>query len=369
MTIFTNNLKRLYRDKFTLIVMLLLPIIFIAFSMFALGGASSLNVTIIDEDNTKLTGILKENLQSSANLVELQEEDIKQKLTNGKLDYAIKIDKGFTEKLIQGMDVKLQTYSLKETNTSAAIKFYTESFINSSKNIAMVTKGNEEAFYKGMELYLSNMVSADYINIENSENDTKTNTYISLGFMVMFMLFMSSNAATLVLEDKQLMTYGRILSSPISSRSYFVQNLLSYIAIMFMQVCAIFFILVFIFKADMGPSVGSLLILFSIFALTAVALGMAISSFSKDLRQDNALSYLITIPMCMLGGSFWPQEIMPKALQQLSNFTPVTWVLNASEKLLLGSSLYDIKSEIGILMLFTLVFLIIGSNKKIMMKA
>lgn len=369
MTIFENNLKRLYRDKFTLIIMLVMPIIFISFSMFALGGTSSLNVAVIDKDNTKLTAIFKDNLQSSASIVELQEEDIKQNLTNDKLDYAIKIDMGFTQKLIQGLDVKLQTYSLKETNTSASIKFFTENFINSSKNIAMVTKGNEEDFYKGMERYLSNMVSADYISIENSKNDTKTNTYISLGFMVMFMLFMSANAATLVLEDKQLMTYSRILSSPISGRSYFIQNLLSYIAIMFIQVFAIFFILVFIFKADMGPSVGSLLILFSIFALTAVALGMAISSFSKDLKQENALSYLITIPMCMLGGSFWPQEIMPKALQQLSNFTPVTWVLNASEKILLGSSLYDVRSELAILLLFTLVFLLIGSNKRIMMKA
>ena len=368
MTIFTNNLKRLYRDKFTLIVMLLLPVIFIAFSMFALGVSTPLHVAVIDKDNTKLTSAFKNSLQSSINLVELQEEDIKQKLINGKLDYAIKIDKGFTLNLIKGLDAKLQTYSLKETNISASIKFYTESFINSAKNIAMAAKGSEEKFYSGMELYMSNIVTADYYSIENTENDTKFNTILSLGFMAMFMLFMSTNAAALVLEDKQLKTYGRVLSSPILTRSYFIQNLLSYIAIMLIQVIAIFSILIFVFGADMGPSAGSLLLLFAVFALTAVALGMAISSFSKDLKQDNALSYLITIPMSMLGGSFWPREIMPKLLQQLSNFTPVTWVLQASEKLLYGSSLYDIRSEIAILLLFTLVFLIIGSNKRIMMK-
>ena len=369
MTIFTNNLKRLYRDKFTLIVMLVLPIIFIAFSMFALGGGTSLNVAIIDNDNTKLTSVFKESLTRSTELVEFKEEDIKEKLISGKLNYAIKIEEGFTQKLIQGMDVKLQTYSLKETNTSASTKFLAESFINSSKNIAVAAKGSEEEFYRGLELYMSDIVSADYRSIENTENDTKDNTLISLGFMIMFMLFMSTNAATLVLEDKQLKTYGRVLSSPVSSRSYFMQNLLSYIAIMLTQVCAIFFILGFIFKANLGPSVGSLLVLFAVFALTAVALGMAISSFSKDLMQDNAMSYLITIPMCMLGGCFWPLEIMPKALQQLSNFTPVTWVLKASEKLIYGSSLNAIGSEIAVLLLFALVFLIVGSNKRVMMKS
>jgi ABC-2 type transport system permease protein len=137
---------------------------------------------------------------------------------------------------------------------------------------------------------------------------------------------------------------------------------------MLMQVSAIFFILAVIFKADLGPSISSLLLLFSVFALTSVALGMAISSFSKDLRQDNAMAYLITIPMSMIGGCFWPREIMPKALQQLSNFSPVTWVLKATEKLLYGSSINAIGGEIAVLLLFALVFLIVGSNKRVMMK-
>jgi ABC-2 type transport system permease protein len=366
LTIFQNNIKRLLRDKFTLIVMFVLPIIFIAVSMFALSGNTPLNVVIIDNDNTKLTSILKEELGSTTNIVELEEQDIKQKLINGKLDYVIKIKEGFTKALIAGEDAKLETMSLKETNTSIPVKFFTESFVNSAKNIAVAAMGNEEQFYKGFELYMSNLIAADYSSIENTAHDTKENTQLSLGFMVMFMLFMSANAATLVLEDKHLRTYGRILSSPISTRSYFIQNLLSNIAIMFLQVCAIFFILTVLFKADMGPSIGNLLVLFTLFALTSVALGVAISSFSKDLRQDSAISYLLTIPMSMLGGCFWPVEIMPKVLQQLSNFTPVTWVLKASEKLLLGGTLTSIVSELGILMLFTLVFLILGSNRKLM---
>jgi ABC-2 type transport system permease protein len=271
--------------------------------------------------------------------------------------------------LIKGLDVKLQTYSLKETNTSASVRFYTESFINSSKNIALAAKGSEEEFYRGMELYMSNFVSANYDSIESTGDNKKVNTILSLGFMVMFMLFMSTNAASLILEDKQFKTYGRILSSPITTRNYFIQNLLSFIAIMILQVCAIFAILKLIFKADLGPSIFNMLVLFIVFALTAVSLGVAISSFAKDLRQDNAISYLVTIPMSMLGGCFWPREIMPKVLQQLANFTPVTWVLKASEKLLYGSSINAIGSEIAILLLFALVFLIAGSNKKIMMRS
>ncbi|MGB7606256.1 MAG: ABC transporter permease [Lutisporaceae bacterium] len=368
MTIFLNNLKRLSRDKFILIVMLLLPIIFIAFSMYAVGGDRPLNVAVIDYDDTKLTSILKDNLRSSSNLIELQEQDIKQKLINGKLEYVIKIDKGFTQDLIDGVDVKLQSYSLKETNTSIPIKVFIDSFINSSKNIAFTARGNEEEFYKGMELYLSDIVAVDYRSIENTEHDTKSNSLLSFGFLVMFMFFMATSSTTLVLEDKHLNTYSRVLSSPITTRNYFIQNLLSYIAIMLIQVFAVFTLLIFIFRADLGPSIINLLILYSVFTLASVALGLTICSFSKDLKQANAMAYLITIPMCMLGGCFWPREIMPEVLQQLSNFIPVTWVLKATEKLLYGSSITAISSELGILLLFALVFFIAGSNKKIMLK-
>lgn len=368
MTIFLNNLKRLYRDKFSLITLLILPVIFISFSMFALGGSTPLRIGIIDEDNTQLTAILREELQTNTSILDAKdEEDLRQRLINGRLDYAIKINKGFTQDLIQGKDPWIQTYSLKETNTSAPVRFYIDGFITSAKNIAQAANGSEDAFYKGIELYLSDSVAADFQSIENTERDTKPNTYASLGFLIMFMLYMSTNAATLVLEDKQLKTYDRVLASPITTRRYFAQNLLSFIVTMLLQVSAIFAILIFVFKADMGPSVGNLLALFGIFALTAVALGVAISSFSKDLRQANAMSYLITVPMCMLGGCFWPRDIMPGVLQQLSNFIPVTWALRACEKLLYGGALSSIRAEAGILVLFALVFLILGSNKRVMM--
>ena len=369
MTIFINNLKRLSRDKFAVIMMVVLPTIFIAVSMYALGGGTPLNVAVIDKDNTELTSMLKSELQSSTNIIEVQEKDIKQMLINGKLDYSISIDDGFTEALINGKDVKLQSVSLKETNSSVPIKFFVNNFVNSAKNIAAAAKGSEADFYKGMELYASKIVSVDYSKIENAEVDTKRNTLLSFGFMVMFMLFLSTNASTMILEDKQFKTYGRVLSSPISTRSYFLQNLLSYIVITLAQISIIFSLLVFVFKADLGPSVFNILVLFSIFALTSVALGLAISSLTKDLRQNNAMSYLIVIPVCMLGGCFWPREVMPEVLQHLSSFTPVTWVLKASEKLLYGGSLYAIGSEIAILLLFALVFFIVGSNKRIMMKS
>lgn len=348
--------------------MLVLPIIFISFSMYAFSVNRPINIAVIDYDNTKLTSILKDSLKDSANIIELQEQDIKQKLINGKLEYAIKIDKGFTQDLINGADVKLQSYSLKETNYSVPMKVFIDNFISSSKNIAFAAGGSEEKFYKGMELYLSDITAVDYQSIEGTERDTKINTLFSFGYLVMFMFFMSINSTTSVLEDKQLNTYGRVLSSPITPRSYFIQNIISYITIMLIQVFATFAIMIFIFRADFGPSIVNLLILYTVFTLTAVALGVAISSFCKDLRQANSLAYLIIIPMCMLGGCFWSRDIMPKVLRQLSYFTPVTWVLKASEKLLYGSSISAIGSELAVLLLFALVFFIAGSNKKIMLK-
>ena len=67
----------------------------------------------------------------------------------------------------------------------------------------------------------------------------------------------------------------------------------------------------------------------------------------------------------MLGGCFWPRDIMGSTLQNISNFVPSTWAMKASDKILSGSSLMGVSQELGVLMLFAVVFFIISRSKKV----
>ncbi len=66
----------------------------------------------------------------------------------------------------------------------------------------------------------------------------------------------------------------------------------------------------------------------------------------------------------MLGGCFWPKEIMPDMLQRISEFVPVTWAIKGMEKILNGGSITTVGNEIIVLLLFALVFFLVGSAQK-----
>ncbi|HCL49930.1 MAG TPA: ABC transporter permease, partial [Clostridiaceae bacterium] len=127
MSIFINNIKRIIRDKGNIINMILTPLIFIMFIM-GNGNINKLNAAVIDKDNTSLSKMIVNMINSNVNLKDIKEEEINEKLLNEQIDYALVIDKGFTEKIIKGEDVKLRGYKIKETNISVPINIYINSF-------------------------------------------------------------------------------------------------------------------------------------------------------------------------------------------------------------------------------------------------
>lgn len=363
MSILRNNLKRLLRDKFNFIVMVILPVTFIALSVFAGNGNLPVRVGVVDNDGTFLTGHLMEGLEKNCMVVRLKEEDIKDKLLNSEVEYVIKIDEGFTDEIIAGEDARIEGYGIKDYNVSIPAKLYINSFMSSAKAIAKASHGDAESFERGIRYYLEGNVKASYENIPSASSKFGQELQ-SLGFMVMFMMYLSVNAASLITEDKKYKTYERILMSKLSMRRYAVENVLSFFAVIWIQILALFAIMALIFKMDFGPSTISLIAFTLIYSAVSVSMGMAIVNLSKTLKQVSSITPLIVVPMSMLGGCFWPKWIMPDMLQRASSFVPVSWALQGMEKILAGGSIASVGSEIGILLLFSLVFFLLGSARK-----
>lgn len=363
MTIFIYNIKRILKRKVNIIFMIVVPVLFILFSMAASMGGSLLNVGIVDNDNTKLTNMLINSLEGKASVVKLNEDEIKSNIISLSIEYAIVIDKGFTSNIINGKDAKVRSFSIKETDAALPLKMYIENFINAAENIGTASAGNEDKFYTGMDYYRDGNFAVDY-KTSNIKALDKRITLNSLGFLIMCVLYLSSFSASMILEDKNSNTYYRIFSTPIKIKSYMLQNILSFIAIAAIQIGAVLAAMQFIFKADLGPSIPNLFLVLFVFGIVSVSIGVAISSISKDTRQSSTLTTFIVVPICMLGGCYWPREIMPEVLRKLGDFVPTTWVIKAAQGVINGSSIPGVSKELFILLLFALVFFLLASWRK-----
>lgn len=344
-------------------MMVVVPIVFITLSMSISMGGSKITVGVVDYDKTKFTAMLIDNIKVANTVRYVDEVDIKKTLVDSGADYIMVINKGFTNNIIQNRLALIKGYSIKETNAALPTKYYIENFINSAKTIGKASKGNELSFYKGLTYYNKGSLSANYKSIE-IKGSMSSNILQGLGFLIMSMIFLSNNAAQLILEDKKNKTFYRIFGSPISARSYMLQNVLSFFVVLLIQLVFVFAIMKLVFNADFGSSILNIFGLYAIFSLVCVSLGVAITSISKDARQAGAINTFITVPMCMLGGCFWPRDFMPDILNKIGNFMPTSWVLKASEKIINGDTISSVGTEISILLLFTLVFILLGSWKK-----
>lgn len=100
-------------------------------------------------------------------------------------------------------------------------------------------------------------------------------------------------------------------------------------------------------------------IIYSIFMI--LGLGLAIGGWAKNERQAAPLSNIIVFPMLFLSGTFFPRYLMPHWLQTLTNYLPLTPVIDGLRLLTTeGKSLVDIGPQIGLIAVWFIIIYVIA---------
>lgn len=166
-----------------------------------------------------------------------------------------------------------------------------------------------------------------------------------------------------VVEDWVNGIFQRIGAAPITHLRYLGQTLLAYAAILFVQNAAIVGLGVLV-HGERIPSPFLLFLSFSAFSVTALAISLAGGALFQ--RRDTAYQALSTalMLMAMVGGFFWPLEIMPPTLQRAAMVTPCYWLIHAIEALRGSGSSGQYFFSLAIMLLFAFAFLLIGSRRR-----
>jgi len=361
--VFFTNIIRIFRNKINLLFMIVMPVVLIVVVMAMGTGEAVINCGIVDYDKSEFTEDFISRLKSMGSIKIIKEDQIQDKLINQTIDCAIVIPEGFTDGIINNKDVQVQSYTLQETNATTPFLINVQSYLDSARNIALSAGGDESRFYEGMSYYEDENMKINTQKVSKTgKNLQRTST--SMGFLVMSMLFFTSFGQMIILKDKETKIVFRILSAPITMRKYMIVNIISFFMVSVLQVTLIFGFLQYVIKANLGPYPLYMYIVSLVFSLVCVSLGVAVTSISKDTRQSAVIMSLIISPMCMLAGCWWPKSFMPDTLLKIAKFVPPTWIMDAYDKLLHGSTLADVTKEILVMLGFTVVFFLLGTWKK-----
>ena len=98
------------------------------------------------------------------------------------------------------------------------------------------------------------------------------------------------------------------------------------------------------------------LLLFGVSLLVFGSIGILSATFTLIFKRGDPLLWLFVSLSWLLGGVFYPREVLPPFLQQLAHLLPITYTIDAMRAALLeGSTVAEIFPQIRALALFAFV--------------
>ncbi|RHW35701.1 ABC transporter permease [Neobacillus notoginsengisoli] len=185
----------------------------------------------------------------------------------------------------------------------------------------------------------------------------------SLGFTIMFMMFGISAAAATILEERAGGTWARLMTTPASRSQIISGYILSYFLMGWIQLGVMALSIKLFFNGSLGNPLYFIPFA-SLVILTVVGLGLMIAGLVKTKQQAGAISAVIIVSTCMLGGVYWPLDVVPDFMKLIAKFVPQSWMMSGVTEIVSGSMNGSvILSSVFVLIGFSVLFFFVGLRK------
>jgi len=178
-----------------------------------------------------------------------------------------------------------------------------------------------------------------------------------LGVFPMLVMFLITSVATL--RERTSGTLERVLISPVSKFEFIFGYALAFGIASAVQAVIVSTYAIGPLGLKVVGSQGGLIFIAILDALLGLALGLFVSSFAKTEFQAIQFLPIVLLPQLLLSGLLAPRASMPRILEVISNFLPLSYAVDATKKVLFGQG--SITNDYLVIFLFLILLLGAGS--------
>lgn len=176
---------------------------------------------------------------------------------------------------------------------------------------------------------------------------------ILMGFFVFFFVFLISGMA--LLKERTTGTLDRLLATPVKRSSIVFGYMLSYGILAVLQTVLIVLITVWLLGMEVVGNMASVVVINLILALVALAFGILLSTFANSEFQMMQFIPLVVIPQIFFSGII-PLDSMADWVKGISYIIPLKYSGDAvSDIIMRGTSIFDEGGNILVLLGFLVV--------------
>ena len=363
---FKKEFRYIFRDTWTMIILLILPILMLI--LFGLGISTEIRntrVAVFDPSRDVATQQIVNSLSTSEYFIidhYLSDiSEVEQTLKNGDIGIIVVFEPRFNENLNRGNATVQLIADGSDPNTASTLVNYATAIINSSP----IVIGNAQT-------QIGTPLPRIHCEIKLLYNPTMKGTYnIVPGVLgIVLMLICTLMTSVAIAREKETGSMEVLLVSPIKPITIIMSKTTPYLILSLFNLISLLLLSVFVLKV---PIVGSLVLLIGlslVFIFVCLSLGVLISIIAPSQIVALLVSAVIGVILTlMLSGMIFPIENLPLVLQWLAQIIPAKWFIEAARNVMIkGAGIAAIAKELTVLggmALFLLALSVKKFNKRI----
>lgn len=330
-TILWIHIRHLLRQPFAVLGMIVLTVVF-AVATGQVNRTSTMEVPVYTENlSAAETNALLEELNKEESMIfQLEDEkQLKEKMERNAITMALQLEDG--------------EYTIYTATESADISLV-EAHVRNVLKTEAVLKQTSLVFDKSVE-ELKELVTSnsDLYGVSTKSFQEEDFIYDSslhalFGFSLFFVVFTVSFTVSTILQHKQNGMWNRLILSPLSKAQIYLGHLSFSFLLGYAQLALIFSFFEFVIGVDLYGGYPFVLIAVIPYLFALVSLGVLISGLVTNPRQLDAIIPIIAVSMAMIGGAYWPLEIVQsEILIDLSKLVPIKYGMD----MLKGATILD----------------------------
>ena len=346
------------RDKTTIMILLLMPVIQIILFGFALTTeVKNTEVAVLVPTNDEATSRIIDKINASAYFDVVEKihttGEIQPIFRDAKAKLVVVFEDHFAEKLHQTGKAHIQLIAdATDPNAATSFTFYAGNIINSYQQELMGASANPYQIKPEIKmLYNPQMIGA--FNFVPGV----------LGMIMLLICAMMTSIA--IVREKEMGTMEILLVSPMKPIYTILSKITPYFVLSCVNFATIMLLSVFVLKVPIAGSFISLVFVSLLYIFVSLALGLLVSTLTNSQQAAMLISGMgLMIPVMLLSGMIFPIENMPVALQWLSDIVPAKWYISAVKAIMIkGLGITSVLKEVAILSLMGAVLVTVSLKK------
>lgn len=193
-------------------------------------------------------------------------------------------------------------------------------------------------------------------------------SFIYPGILAQSALFSSMFFGLYIVWDKRIDFLKEVLVAPISRTSILIGKVLGGATDALIQVVLLFVLGFALLQIGILSNITftpfSILISLCLLFITTVGMvciGLVIGSQLESIEGFQIFSTFLIMPMFFLSGALFPINNLPAWLAPITSIDPLTYTVDGLRGALIGTSQYPIAFDFGIMIMFSLIMILIGT--------